>query len=171
MESSPSGLGRPERQASGPFPILPTVLVLPTGRARQHRSPRLFPKVGPSPDAENFMQVHVTFRNAEATPALKNYATQKLQRVAKLVVKPEKAQVTLSVEKFRHTAELIVSGNGERFVSTEQSKDMYEAIDLAVDRLESQLRRYKEKFHSHKGDPAMGDLPRSGSADAEPGTF
>ena len=98
------------------------------------------------------MQVHVTFRNTEATDALKNYAVNKLQRVSRLLIKPEEAQVVLAVEKFRHTAEFVVNANGERFVSVEQSKDMYEAIDLALDRLENQLRRYKDRYRDHKGD-------------------
>lgn len=101
------------------------------------------------------MHVTVTFRNTEPTEALKQYATQKLQKLKKVLIKPEEAHVVYTVEKFRHHVELIVTANGERFVCNEESKDMYEAIDLALDRMENQVRRYKEKLRHHKGEPGV----------------
>ncbi|MCK6526263.1 ribosome-associated translation inhibitor RaiA [Myxococcota bacterium] len=101
------------------------------------------------------MHVTVTFRNAEPTEALKQYASQKLLKLKKVLIKPEEAHVIYSVEKFRHHVELIVSANGERFVCNEESKDMYEAVDLALGRIEVQLRRYKERVRQRKGEPGV----------------
>jgi len=118
------------------------------------------------------MHVTVTFRNSEATEALKTYASQKLQKLKKVMIKPEEAHVTYTVEKFRHQVELIVHANGDRFVCKEESKDMYEAFDLAIDRMEQQLRKYKDRARQHKGEPGVAgqavDAPVEGETERTP---
>ena len=102
------------------------------------------------------MQVSVTFRNIEPTEALKTYATEKLEHVKKVVVKPIEAHVILSVEKFRHKAEVTIVASGETLVGEEQSDDMYKSIDKVMDKVTRQARRAKEKAHSHRRTPPLG---------------
>ncbi|MBW1980409.1 MAG: ribosome-associated translation inhibitor RaiA [Deltaproteobacteria bacterium] len=98
------------------------------------------------------MQVSVTFRKIDASETLRNYAEEKLYRIKKYVEDPIEAHVVLSVEKFRHVAEVTINANGIRIKGAQQTEDMYSAIDMAVDKLESQIKKYRERLKQHKGD-------------------
>jgi putative sigma-54 modulation protein len=67
------------------------------------------------------MQVSVTFRKIDASDTLRNYAEEKLSRIKKYVEDPIEAYVVLSVEKFRHIAEVSINANGLRINGQEES--------------------------------------------------
>jgi putative sigma-54 modulation protein len=98
------------------------------------------------------MQVSVTFRKIDASDALRNYAQEKLYRIKKYVEDPIEAHVVLSVEKFRHIAEVSINANGLRLNGEEETGDMYSAIDMVVDKIESQIKRNRQKLRKRKGD-------------------
>ncbi|WP_305041238.1 ribosome hibernation-promoting factor, HPF/YfiA family [Geoalkalibacter sp.] len=101
------------------------------------------------------MQIAVTFRHMEASDPLRAYAEEKLERVKKYIDEPIDAQVVLSVEKkIRHRAEVALVAKGITIKGTEETNDMYAAVDAVVDKIERQLKRYKEKIKNHK--PAAG---------------
>src|SRR5262249_3428579 len=98
------------------------------------------------------MQVLVTFRHMEATPALRQYAEQKVARCYKLMHRPVEAHVVLSVNKRRHIAEIILSGEHLHVNATEETGDRYSAIHLAMSKIERQLRHLitKRKTRKHE---------------------
>ena len=96
------------------------------------------------------MQVSTTFRHMEQSEALKNYAEEKLERVAKYIDEPISAQVYFTVEKIRHIVEIVISGRGITTKASEATNDMYAAVDAVLDKIERQLKRYKEKLKAHK---------------------
>ncbi len=51
----------------------------------------------------------------------------------------------LSVEKFRHIAEVYLTGKGMTIKAFESTNDLYSAIDLVCDKVERQLKKYREK--------------------------
>lgn len=101
------------------------------------------------------MQIAVTFRHMEVSDPVRAYAEEKLSRVKKYIDEPIDAQAVLSVEKkIRHKAEVTIVAKGITIKGSEETSDMYAAIDLVVDKIERQLKRYKEKLKKHK--PASG---------------
>ncbi len=96
------------------------------------------------------MQVSVTFRHMDATDALKAFAAEKVSRIEKYIHIPTDAHVVLSVEKHMHRAEINVTANGMRLRGEETSGDMYGSIDGAAQKIERQLKRYRNKLASHK---------------------
>lgn len=101
------------------------------------------------------MKVYVTFRRMEPSDALKNYAADKVRRTLNKHIKLEAdAQITLSIDKFRHIASFLINYNGLSIKSEEVSADMYSSIDDAVRKLDRQLRRYKGKLRKHQ--PSAG---------------
>ena len=96
------------------------------------------------------MQVSVTFRHMDATDALKAFAAEKVSRIEKYIHTPTDAHVVLSVEKHMHRAEINVSANGMRIRGEESSGDMYGSIDGAAQKIERQLKRYRNKLANHK---------------------
>ncbi len=100
------------------------------------------------------MRIEVTFRHLAASAALRSYATEKVGRVRKLLSRPVSAQVTLALDGFRNVAEVSVRGVGAPLTASAHSEeDMYAAIDLVVDKVERQARRYKEKLRDHRSTP------------------
>jgi ribosome hibernation promoting factor len=100
------------------------------------------------------MQFNITFRNLDATDALKEYARDKVERVNKYVDRPTEAHVVLSLERYLHHADIGIHAGRYFLRGREKSPDMYASIDLAMDKIERQLKRYKEKLKAHhKGAP------------------
>lgn len=96
------------------------------------------------------MQTAVTFKNLDPSDHLRDYVTTKLNRLDKLLDNPAEAQVVLTVEKIRHITEIRLSGDRLNIVCREKSNDMYSSIDLALDKLEKQLKKQKEKIKNHR---------------------
>jgi putative sigma-54 modulation protein len=97
------------------------------------------------------MQVTVSGRNIEVTDSLKQYATEKFGRLEKYLPKAVQAIITLSVvKKVHHRAEAAIKSNGLLIQASEETEEMYSAIDLLIEKIERRVRRYKEKLVDHK---------------------
>jgi putative sigma-54 modulation protein len=97
------------------------------------------------------MQVTTTFRHMEQSDSLKSYAEEKLDRVAKYIDEPINVQVYFTVEKkIRHIVEIVIAAKGISTKASEATNDMYAAVDAVIDKIERQLKRYKEKIKAHK---------------------
>lgn len=102
------------------------------------------------------MNVTTTFRHMEQSEALKTYAEEKLERVTKYIDEPVTAQVYFTVEKIRHIVEIVINGRGITTKASEATSDMYAAVDMVLDKIERQLKRYKEKLKDHKPGAGSG---------------
>ncbi len=97
------------------------------------------------------MQVTTTFRHMEQSDALKTYAEEKLDRLTKYIDEPINVQVYFAVEKkIRHIVEIVITAKGINTKASEATNDMYAAVDAVLDKIERQLKRYKEKIKAHK---------------------
>ena len=96
------------------------------------------------------MQLSVTFRHMETSDALKDYAHEKISRLEKYLDSVLEANVVMSVEKFRHTADVTILSDGFKINGQEQTEDMYSAIDMVVDKLERQVKRHRQKLKGRK---------------------
>ena len=103
------------------------------------------------------MDVTVTFRHMEPTESLRNYAVDKLSKIKKYLDSPLEAYVVLTLEKFRHEADVTVSVNGTRIKGVEETGDMYSAIDQVMDKIESQIKRHLAKTRSHRTENTKGE--------------
>jgi putative sigma-54 modulation protein len=96
----------------------------------------------------------------DQSDALKTYVEEKLDRVKKYIEEPVIAQAYLTVEKIRHIAEITLTAKGITIKASEATNDMYASIDAVIDKIERQLRRYKERLKGHK--PATETRVREG---------
>jgi putative sigma-54 modulation protein len=98
------------------------------------------------------MQITVTFRHVDPTPALRSHAEDKVARVArKYLRRPVDAHVILGVSKQRHVAEITLQADHVSMFAKETTHDLYSAIDLAVEKLEHQAQKLKARRRDHKG--------------------
>ena len=103
------------------------------------------------------MHVMVTFRHVDPSDGLRRHADSKVRRLGKLLRGAAEAHVILSVVKRRHVAEVQVSADHVNITATEETDDLYSAIDLAVDKLKTQIKRRAEKSRERK--PAVVVAP------------
>lgn len=92
------------------------------------------------------MQIQVTFRHVEASEAVKEYARDKVGKLQKYLDGPVEANITLTVEKHRHDADVTIHASGLKIHGRETTGDLFSAIDLVMDKLEKQVRRYRDKL-------------------------
>lgn len=97
------------------------------------------------------MQITVTFRHMDSSEPVRAYAEEKLGRLKKYIDDPIDAHIVLSVDKkFRHNADVTMIAKGITMQAKQTAEDMYAAIDGVSDKLDRQLKRYKEKIKRHK---------------------
>jgi len=90
----------------------------------------------------------------EPSEPLKTYVQERTGKLTKYIDKPLESQVTLTVQKFRQIVDVVINADGIRIAGQEAHDDMYAAVDLVMDKIERQVKKYREKIRKHK--PAMG---------------
>ena len=97
------------------------------------------------------MQVTVLGRHIEVTDALRQYAIEKFSKLERYLPKAVQVVVTLSVlKKVHHYAEAVIKSNGLLIQASEETEEMYSAIDLLIEKIERRAKKYKEKLVDHK---------------------
>jgi putative sigma-54 modulation protein len=96
------------------------------------------------------MQLQVSGRNLDITAPIREYAERKLARIERHLTEDTRVDLELAIERNRSIsanqhAELTVWTRGPVLRAHEYAEDMYAAIDLAVDKLDRQVRRYRER--------------------------
>ncbi len=109
------------------------------------------------------MNISITFRQMDATEAVKGYATDKVAKLQKYLRQPLHGQVTLSCQKTVHMAEVDLHSGSQHYHAHETSEDMYATIDKVVDKVESQIRgvhgTHKKKGAERASDRLLPDEP------------
>jgi ribosome hibernation promoting factor len=102
------------------------------------------------------MRLEVKGKNVDVTPDLREYAERKVGKLAKQLATPTHVEVELAVERnpsiaSNHVAEATIWTKGPVLRAREASSDMKASIDLLVDKLERQVKRYRQKRrHEHE---------------------
>jgi putative sigma-54 modulation protein len=113
------------------------------------------------------MQITTTFRHMQPSEALKDYAAEKLERVKKYINESIVVHVFLTVEKIRHVADVTIAAKGITIKASEDSIDMYASLDAVADKIERQLRRFKERIKAHKPSEARERQVQKSIVEAE----
>ncbi|MDN4593777.1 ribosome hibernation-promoting factor, HPF/YfiA family [Polycladomyces subterraneus] len=87
--------------------------------------------------------------NLEVTDALRSFIEKKISRLEKYFNTPPSADahISLSVIRDDHKVEVTIPFPGVLVRAEEKSADMYASIDLVVEKLERQIRKYKTKIN------------------------
>ena len=92
------------------------------------------------------MNIEYTGRNYQIDDRVRAYTEDKLQKLAKFVQEPVEIRVTLETEKHRQIAEIHVHHRLGVLQAKEETGDMLDAVNLAVDKVEKQARRSTRKM-------------------------
>jgi ribosomal subunit interface protein len=93
------------------------------------------------------MRTTVTSRHFRASDKLKGYAQTEVSRLDKYFDSILECEVILSYDVHQNkTAEVAIHVPGDRLLAEETSDDFHKSMDLAVQKLEKQVQRYKERL-------------------------
>lgn len=115
------------------------------------------------------MQVIIAGRHFSVTESLKQDINERLEAIlSNIRLKITTVRVVLEIEKVnRCNAEVIINLKNSVIEADVSSRDMYESIDLVMDKIAIQIRKYLDKKQSHHGEASIKDLPLAGEAGEE----
>jgi len=116
------------------------------------------------------MKVIITGRKIDISAGMRSYTEKKLQKLDKFFDDAADAQVTLSVEKDRQTAELTIYFGGYVYRAEDTTEDMYASIDRSVDLIERQIRKNKTRLEKKLRGGAF-DVPNEATIEMEEKEF
>lgn len=97
------------------------------------------------------MNTKITGRHIEVTDAMRNYVAKRIAKLSKYYNRISEMEVIVDGEGLNHIIEIIVrADNHQPFVVRQTNDDAYAAVDAAVDKIERQLTRFKEKSRNRK---------------------
>lgn len=97
------------------------------------------------------MQLEITGQNIEITDALRDYISEKFERIQRHFGNLTGGHFVLKIERLEHTAEgtIQVAGRTNAVHADAMAEDMYAAIDILMDKLDRQVRRHKSRITDH----------------------
>jgi putative sigma-54 modulation protein len=104
------------------------------------------------------LEVEIYGRNIELTDRIMDYATKKVSKLDRYLAGIEEARVDLAYIKSarsaadRYVAQITVRGKGFILRAEERSDDIFSALDVAVDKIQRRIERYKGKKYRGRGD-------------------
>ncbi len=96
------------------------------------------------------MNITINCRQMDLTKNLKEYAEEKIGKFNKYLTNISEANITFSVEKHRHKAEVLLKANGSHIQAESITGEMYSSIDEVVEKLARQVKKHREKTVSHR---------------------
>src|SRR4030095_658891 len=110
------------------------------------------------------VQLQVKGKNVEVTDSIRQYAEEKLGRLGRQLAAPTRVGLGLRLEKnpsisANHVAEATIWTKGPVLRAREANVDMKASIDQLVDKLERQVKRYREKRRNHRGSTVEAESP------------
>ncbi|MGK5594158.1 MAG: ribosome hibernation-promoting factor, HPF/YfiA family [Parachlamydiaceae bacterium] len=93
--------------------------------------------------------IGITGRNVLVTDAMKNYALEKLSKVERISPRIVEMNLVMDIQRVDHRVDIVAKINNLKIKSQAVTDDMYASIDKAVDKLEAQLLKYKNKIQDH----------------------
>jgi putative sigma-54 modulation protein len=91
------------------------------------------------------MIIEYTGRQTVVTQKYKDQAGAGMRRIEKLIHGPASAKVVLTVDKYRMLADVAVTHGRQSMVAECESADMMTALRHAIEKIEHQAKRYRQK--------------------------
>ena len=106
------------------------------------------------------MEIKISARHGHLGEATQDYIREKAEKLLRFFERLTSIEITVDLKnEAKIGVEFIVSAEHKNdFVASENGTDVLAAVDLVVDKLERQLRRYKEKIQDHRRRPSTGEI-------------
>lgn len=97
------------------------------------------------------MQINISSKHMELTPAIEEYAQKKVERLTRFFDRIQQVDVVIDKLKKGYQVEIITDvEKHEPFIATSDHENLYACIDLGVDRSVRQLTDHKSRLRDNK---------------------
>ena len=118
-------------------------------------------------DGELSVQIKISARHGHLNEAAQVFIQEKAKKLTRLFERLTMIEVTVDMHNGTSAVEFVVQAEHKHdFVAREKAAELVPAVDLAMAKIEGQLRRYKEKIQDHRRRLSTGEVagpPSEGS--------
>ncbi len=105
------------------------------------------------------MQIKISARHGHLTEASQQFIRDKAQKLTRLFERLTMIEVTVDLKEGTAWVEFLVKSEHKHdFVAHDSHPDLLAAVDLALGKLEMQVRRHKEKIQDRRRTPSAGEV-------------
>ena len=108
------------------------------------------------------MQVKISVRHGHLGEATQSAIREKAEKLLHLFDRLTMIEVTVDMKKTEedrcHVEFVVQAEHKHDFVAQESQYDLLAAVDLALNKIQGQIRRYKEKIQDHRRKPSTGEV-------------
>jgi putative sigma-54 modulation protein len=105
------------------------------------------------------MTINYTARHAALTPDIKKYCERRQASLEKILGHPVETGLILSVEKYRHKAEINIKTKGATLHAESETQDMLSSLGEAFDNIERRAKKERDKLRERKRRKGKEGLP------------
>jgi putative sigma-54 modulation protein len=105
------------------------------------------------------VQIKISARHGHLAEATQQFIREKAEKLNRLFDRLTMIEVTVDLKEDEKWVEFLVQAEHKHdFVARERNGDILAAVDLGLDKIVGQLRRYKEKIQDHRRTPSTGEI-------------
>jgi len=114
------------------------------------------------------VQIKISVRHGQLSDAAQQFIREKAEKLLHYFERLTMIEVTVDMKKDQKQVEFVVQAEHKHdFVARESHSDLTAAVDLVLDKLALQLRRYKEKIQDHRRTPSTGKVAGTPTAEEQ----
>lgn len=115
------------------------------------------------------MQVAITSRHGHLSSTAQDYIRQKAEKLLTYFERVTAITVTTDLQHADAVVEILVDAEHKHnFVAQESAPTVTAAFDMALHKMEQQIRKYKEKIQDHRRKPSVGEVTEHLQGEREP---
>jgi len=105
------------------------------------------------------VQIKISARHGHLSEPTQQFIREKAEKLTRFFERLTSIEVTVDLKSETKAVEILVSAEHKHdFVASERHSDILAAVDMVVEKLEGQLRRYKEKVQDRRRTPSAGEV-------------
>ena len=105
------------------------------------------------------MQIKISARHGHLSEGTQQFIQDKAEKLLRFFDRLTMIEVTVDLREENNMVEILAKAEHKHdFVARESHPDILAAFDLVIDKLEGQLRRYKEKIQDRRRTPSIGEV-------------
>jgi putative sigma-54 modulation protein len=105
------------------------------------------------------VQIKISARHGHLGDETQQFIREKAEKLLRFFERLTSIEVTVDLQNDNHVVEFLARAEHKHeFVARESHADVLAAVDLVIDKLEGQIRRYKEKIQDHRRRPSAGEV-------------